>query len=135
MSTTPFADRLRLLRTSRGLSQPELAEATGIGQSTISRWEKAEAEPVLSGIRTLADFFSVTADYLIGRTDQQQALRPGDWLVDLDDFDAILSKNPPESGYWACPVPPRHTVVDPKEYARMVAQVESAREQPRKKRR
>lgn len=62
-----FAKRLKYLRKSRRLSQAKLAEYLGLGQQAVAKWEHGKAEPHLSKLRTLIDFFGVTADFLLGR--------------------------------------------------------------------
>ena len=64
-----FGKRLKELRLERGLSQKALAEQIGRGQSTINYWENDQKEPTISGLWKLCDYFDVSADYLIGRTD------------------------------------------------------------------
>lgn len=77
-----FAQRLASLRSARKLNQVELAEATGLGKTTINKWENGETEPVLSSIRRLAEFFGCTADYLCGLTEHQTQYPSGFWMVD-----------------------------------------------------
>lgn len=116
--TTAFPDRLKHLRTVRGLSQPQLAEATTISQSAISRWELGGSDPTLSGIRRLAEFFQVSADYLIGLADTPQPIQPGHFLVDLDAVDAIKSKKGIGRGQtWYAVVPSRYLICTPQQYA------------------
>lgn len=57
------------LRTERGISQKALAEAIGVGQSTIAQIELARNEATASTIRKLSAFFDVSADYLLGLED------------------------------------------------------------------
>lgn len=64
------------LRKDRGLSQKAVADAVGISQSTIAKIEINRNEATASTIRKLADFFGVSADYLIGRTDDLGAALP-----------------------------------------------------------
>lgn len=64
-----FAERLRELRMEKELSQRELAEATGLTQSAINLWENAQRIPNGVAIATLARFFGVSADYLLGLED------------------------------------------------------------------
>lgn len=67
-----FGDRLRDLRNKRKLSIDELVSKlnemyeTNISKSMISRYENGEADPKMSNVRILADFFKVSADYLSG---------------------------------------------------------------------
>ena len=65
-----FSDRLKELRKEKGLSQKALAEQLGYNQSMICFWEKSVKEPTESAIRKAALFFEVSADYLLGLTDE-----------------------------------------------------------------
>jgi len=60
--------RLRELRMARGLTQQSLADALGVGQTTITNYETNTREPDNATLQKLADFFDVSADYLLGRT-------------------------------------------------------------------
>lgn len=64
-----FAERLRDLRVERGLKQSALAEALGTTQRRISYWETGKVEPDLLSLCKLAEFFSVSLDYLVGLKD------------------------------------------------------------------
>ncbi|MDE7265035.1 MAG: helix-turn-helix domain-containing protein [Clostridia bacterium] len=64
-----FLTKLKELRTEKELSQKQLANATGISQSAIARWELNQVEADASDIITLAKFFGVTTDYILGLTD------------------------------------------------------------------
>ncbi len=54
------------LRSERGISQKVLAEAIGVGQSTIAQIELNRNEATAATIRKIANFFGVSADYLLG---------------------------------------------------------------------
>lgn len=58
------------LRKERGLSQKAVADSIGISQSTIAKIEVDRNEATASTLRKLADFFGVSADYLLGRTEE-----------------------------------------------------------------
>lgn len=62
-----FGERLKELRQDAHLSQMDLANATGISQSAIAKWERNKTEPTASALLILADFFHETVDYLLGR--------------------------------------------------------------------
>lgn len=62
------------LRKERGLSQKSVADAIGISQSTIAKIEVDRNEATASTLRKLSDFFGVSADYLLGRTDEYGGL-------------------------------------------------------------
>lgn len=55
------------LRQERNLSQRELAKKTGISQANISRWETGTVIPNVLDVWTLADYFQVSIDELVGR--------------------------------------------------------------------
>lgn len=61
------ADRIKELMKENGLTQIKLSEKIGVGQSTISEWLCKKNEPSINSLWLLADYFSVTVDYLIGR--------------------------------------------------------------------
>lgn len=64
-----FIERLKELRAEKGLSQAQLAKATGISTGAIGFWETGERVPNALAIITLAKFFNVSADYLLGLED------------------------------------------------------------------
>jgi transcriptional regulator with XRE-family HTH domain len=65
-----FSQRLKELRKERGLTQGELSKLSGISFPTISRYEGGKRdEPKLTILKTLANYFDVTIDYLAGDTD------------------------------------------------------------------
>lgn len=64
---TTFAARLKAVRESRGLSQSDLAEKTGLQPSAVSHFETGGRSPSFENLRRLADALSVTTDYLVGR--------------------------------------------------------------------
>ena len=64
-----FSERIKELRLQKQMSQMDLANATGISQSAIAKWELGKTEPTASAIITLSRFFEETADYLLGLTE------------------------------------------------------------------
>ena len=65
-----FAERLKLLRQDKGIGQNLLAETLELSNASISYWENARQEPSASAIVKLAQYFDVTADYLLGIIDE-----------------------------------------------------------------
>ena len=61
--------RLKELRRSRGISQVKLAMDLNMGQNTISRYENEIHEADYETLVLFADYFNVSIDYLLGRTD------------------------------------------------------------------
>lgn len=64
-----ISNTLTRLRTERGIYQKELAAYLNVSVGTISNYEKGIHSPDLDTLCRLADYFSVTTDYLLGRTD------------------------------------------------------------------
>lgn len=62
--------RLKELRKEKGISQLRLATELNTSQNTISRYETGEREPGIDELIKIADYFNVSVDYLIGRTDK-----------------------------------------------------------------
>ncbi len=61
--------RLKSLRRSRNISQLKLAMDLNMNQNSISRYENGEREADYTTLIRLADYFGVSVDYLLGRTD------------------------------------------------------------------
>ena len=61
--------RLKELRKKKGISQLRLATDLNTTQNTISRYETGEREPGIDELIKIADYFNVSVDFLIGRTD------------------------------------------------------------------
>ena len=62
--------RLRELRKKRKISQLKLATDLNMNQNTISRYENMEREADYKTLIKLANYFDVSIDYLLGRTDE-----------------------------------------------------------------
>ncbi len=68
---TPFYMRLREIRKIRKKTQASCAKCVGVSTRSYQYYEAGDREPSISGIIALADFFDVTTDYLLGRTDKE----------------------------------------------------------------
>ena len=64
--------RLRQLRKEKNLTQIGLQMQTRIEQALISKYEKGERVPPTETLICLADFFDVSIDYLLERTDRRE---------------------------------------------------------------
>ena len=63
--------RLKELRKKRGITQLKLAMDLGLNQNAISRYETGEREADYKTLIALANYFDVTIDYLLERTDEK----------------------------------------------------------------
>ena len=61
--------RLKEIRQKRRISQLKLALDLNTSQNTISRYETGEREPGIDELIKIADYFNVSLDYLLERTD------------------------------------------------------------------
>jgi transcriptional regulator with XRE-family HTH domain len=69
-----FAKRLRQLRTSKNLSQVELAKLVNLHNTHIARYERGTCRPAADTLKRLAEALGVSGDYLLG-DDNPQALK------------------------------------------------------------
>lgn len=67
--------RLKELRKKKGISQLRLATDLNTTQNTISRYETGEREPGISELIKIADYFNVSVDYLVSRTENPKMNR------------------------------------------------------------
>ena len=61
-----FGNRLKELRKQKKISQESLGEMLGVTSNAVYSWEVGKAQPSIEVIKTLADFFQVSIDYLLG---------------------------------------------------------------------
>ena len=66
-----FGGRIRQLRLEKGLTQVQLAKATGTTKQNIYQIEANRNYPGIKLMIAIADYFQVSLDYLFGRTDQR----------------------------------------------------------------
>lgn len=68
-------NNLRKLRKEKGLSRIAVQMQTGIEQALISKYENGERVPPTETLMQLADFYGVSMDYIMGRTDRKEINR------------------------------------------------------------
>ena len=61
--------RIFELRKERGISQREAAKIFGVSQGTFNNWENSNTQPSIEQLISIARFFEVSVDYLIGNAD------------------------------------------------------------------
>ena len=66
-----LSERLTALRGARRLSRKEVSQQLHLAERTYQRYEAGEREPTASVLAELARFYQVTADYLLGLTDER----------------------------------------------------------------
>ena len=70
-----FQDKLRTLRRQHMLSQRELGQALGVSASTIGMYEQGRRQPDHRMLMKICSYFHVSADYLLGRTENREVNR------------------------------------------------------------
>ena len=64
-----FSERLVAVRKSLGITQKSVAEGTNLTEIAIQNYESGRRKPAFDALISLADFFDVSLDYLVGRSD------------------------------------------------------------------
>lgn len=78
---TTIADRLKDLRSQKGVNQDQAAEACNMSRVALARYETGTRVPRAENAARLADYYGVSVDYLLGRDDattQKQEKAPAD---------------------------------------------------------
>ena len=65
-------ENIRKLRTDGGYTQKQIAEILGVSQNTYSQYEIGVLNYPVDALTKLADFYGVSVDYLLGRTDMKE---------------------------------------------------------------
>ena len=69
-----FAEHLKGLRRDKHITQRQLAESIGVTKRGVRRYESGNIKPNYEALIALADFFNVSLDYLVGRSDNPARL-------------------------------------------------------------
>lgn len=69
-----FKDRLKELRQSARMTQKDLGQALEISSSTVGMYEQGERTPDIDTLESIADYFNVSVDFLLGRVKGQNSL-------------------------------------------------------------
>ncbi len=67
---------LKQLREASATSQKQLANAIGVSQQSINKYENHKIEPDIDTMIQIADYFNTSVDYLIGHTEIRQKIEP-----------------------------------------------------------
>lgn len=69
-----FPERLKKMRERNRLKQCVLSELCGLNRNAVKLYELGEVEPTRKSLESIADYFDVSIDYLLGRSDNQKKL-------------------------------------------------------------
>lgn len=87
-----LADRLKSLRKSNNLTQAELGRILGVGKTTISMYETGNSTPSDEIKFKISEYFNVSLDYLLGKTDVRNYTEDPDKTIALHsdtDYDDL----------------------------------------------
>lgn len=93
--TELFGKKLKALRTSKKISQKEFGKIFGLAESTIGMYERDERRPDFELLNKFADYFEVSTDYLLGRTDMSEISQE-----EKDEAEFQAFANDPELKRW-----------------------------------
>lgn len=99
-----FSERFKVLRSSRKLSQQELADELGTSKSSVNMYERGEREPGIEMLETIADFFNVDMDYLLGKSSIANR-NFENFYSEFDNLSPIQTQRLPLLGEIACGEP------------------------------
>ncbi len=71
MPTSNFGERLKQLRREKNLTQEQLAEVFGVARNSIFSYETGRRIPDIEVLKSYAEYFGVTSDYLLGLSDNR----------------------------------------------------------------
>lgn len=94
-----LSTRLKKLRIEKQLSREELANALQISYWAIAKYETGERNPDNATLARLADFFGVSVDYLLGRTDEPHAANSANADA-VRQIDEALADDPELLAFW-----------------------------------
>ena len=80
-----FSQRLRELRTNKKISQQTMSRKLGVGLCTYGTYETSRYLPPVDTLSELADYYNVSTDYLLGKTDDRYSENEGTDKLDFSD--------------------------------------------------
>ena len=84
-----FLERTLELIEKKNISKNKLLTDLGLGKNSFVNWSERGTVPSAETIEKIADYFGVTTDYLLGRTDDINQ-KPGESNIKMDDFSYAL---------------------------------------------
>ena len=83
-------ENIRLLRTTKGISQVEFAKALDVTKQCVSNWENDNIQPSIEMLVKIADFFSVSTDFLLGLKNEKVIFADGLTDSEISHIRAIV---------------------------------------------
>ena len=77
---------LKKLRSEYNISQQQLADVIGVSQQSINKYENHKIEPDIETLKTMANFFNTSIDYLVGYKENETEFSNTQELLRLFNF-------------------------------------------------
>ena len=91
-------NRIKQLRTEKGMRQTELAKILKIGQATMSNWETGRSEPDYDALIEMSEIFGTSIDYILGNSDIKKAPSYEDAGLSAEEVELLkLFRSAPEA--------------------------------------
>lgn len=89
-----IGSNLKKMRSEKGLSQKELADALNVSPQAVSRWENDEVEPDISTLNKLSEIFNVSVDELINGVKEKKDLAEPTVVINIESKEKQVGKMP-----------------------------------------
>lgn len=96
-----LGQRIKIIREENQLSQIDFAKLFNVSNTTVSQWESGKRQPDYTALIKIADYFNVSVDYLLGRTNQRAEKTEQKQNINVDeniDVEKIFIAAHDESG-------------------------------------
>ena len=77
-----LAERLKQLRSEKGMTQVQLAQMLGVSKGTVAMWETSKRKPSFEILSKLSDIFDRRMDYILGYSDDASSPQPTEEELD-----------------------------------------------------
>ena len=81
-----LAERLKQLRSEKGMTQVQLAQMLGVSKGTVAMWETSKRKPSFEILSKLSDIFDRRMDYILGYSDDASSPQPPEEELDQLGF-------------------------------------------------
>lgn len=80
-----FGEKIKELRTKKGMTQKALAEELNVTSQAVSRWENDEVEPSISTISQMAELFDCSIDELFGKAKAEPEVKEDNIIINVNE--------------------------------------------------
>lgn len=91
LTSNTLSKKIKELRLARGISQVELAKALFVSKQSVSNWENDNIMPSIEILIKLANYFSVSTDYLLGMDEKNIIITNGLKSNEIEHIKLIIN--------------------------------------------